>query len=134
MSVVDLSLAFQSQARERTFRAMFRNIPVSINSECSHGTNIVVTKTVKRLNILQLAHCKDQNKGAHKGHGFVSRQVNCKELESLRLSCLTDFEKVEPSQYLTDFGKVVFMIFCLTDFNTCYVIPDTKQKNDPSYS
>ena len=90
--------------------------------------------TVKRLNILQLAHCKDQNKGAHKGHGFVSRQVNCKELESLRLSCLTDFEKVEPSQYLTDFGKVVFMIFCLTDFNTCYVIPDTKQKNDPSYS
>ena len=121
--------AVSTKTTDLTFRAMFRNIPVLINSECSHGTNIVVKKTVKRLNILQLAHCKDQNKGAHKGHGFVSRQVNCKELESLRLSCL-----VLSSQYLTDFGKVVFMIFCLTDFNTCYVFPDTKQKNDPSYS
>ena len=48
--------------------------------------DIVVTETVKGLNILQFAFRKHQNKGVHKGHIFVLRQVTCKELESLQFT------------------------------------------------
>ena len=40
------------------------------------------------------------------GHVFVLREVNCEEVESLRFTCLTDF-------------------------NTCDVIPDPKQNYHP---
>ena len=42
--------------------------------------SIVVTETVKRLNILPFAYRKDQNKRIYKRHLFVLRQVNRKEL------------------------------------------------------
>ena len=42
--------------------------------------SIVVTETVKRLDILQFVYHKDQNKRIYKRHLFVLRQVIRKEL------------------------------------------------------
>ena len=42
--------------------------------------SIVVTETVKRLNILRFAYHKDENRRIYKCHIFVLIQVNLKEL------------------------------------------------------
>ena len=44
-----------------------------------------VSNNLKRLNIVRFVYRQDQNKGIHKSHVFVLRQVNLKELESYRL-------------------------------------------------
>ena len=49
--------------------------------------DFVVVDTVKLLNILRFAPCNDQKTGVHRGHVFVL-QVNHKEVESVRFTCL----------------------------------------------
>ena len=52
---------------------------------------MVVTDTVKWLNILRFAYRKDQNKQLFIFIIKIIRQINRKELESLLFTCLTDF-------------------------------------------
>ena len=51
---------------------------------------MVVIEMVKWLNILQFACNKNQNKQLFI---YIIRSVDHKELESLRFTCLTDFNK-----------------------------------------
>ena len=46
----------------------------------------------------------------HKGHVFVLRQVNHKELESLQFTCLTDFDKLNTG-YLSLYNLLVLQTF-----------------------